>query len=74
MTRKDEPLAKRVRAFAISLFILPFVMFPILIYPLFYEPSLLLEGWDIYVLFFGIPWALSVATWKYSKILERGGH
>jgi ABC-type sugar transport system permease subunit len=35
------------------------------------DPSLILEGWDLYLLFYGIPWALALAIWLYIRRTKR---
>ena len=64
------PLMKRV---AWSLWLTP----PILLFPLLLPvlepssiPTVLAENWEIYLLFFGLPFSIGAALWVYSN---RGG-
>jgi hypothetical protein len=73
MSRIKQPRSKRLKSFAISLFILPAALFPIVLLPLFRDPSLVIEGWDMYAMLFGVPWVVAAFTWRYAKALERRG-
>jgi hypothetical protein len=74
MSIGNKFLIKCLNTLAILLAIGPALMVPILVFPLLYRPRMFIDIWDIYLIVFIIPWTLSAATWKYSRILERRGH
>ena len=66
MARQRKPYARHMD-FAWSLVLTP----PILLFPLalgaLFDPSVILEDWDLYLLFFGLPWAFAIAIWWYVR-------
>jgi len=65
---------KKIRTaerWASSLALTPAIMlFPLTIMP-FLDPYALIELWDLYLLFFGIPFALATAFWFHARNLRR---
>ena len=78
VSRNDEReklrlLAKDYMSAAWACWITPPLALPPLLLPLL-EPSsipeALVEGWELYLMFFGFPWALGIAFWLHSRRLK----
>lgn len=44
---------------ALSLLFVPVAMLPFLVFFALSDPKMIIEAWDIYLIFFGIPWLLA---------------
>lgn len=62
---------QKLRRAAWALFVTPTLMlFPLTLGP-FFAPATVLEYLDVYLLFFGIPYAAALALWLYARKLAR---
>jgi hypothetical protein len=67
----DLTKEQKARRMASALFITPTIMlFPMWL-GLFVDPSALIELWDFYLLFFGLPYAAAASFWIYAGRLRR---
>jgi len=57
---------QKIRNWAAALWTTPVVLLPLFWLVLPYEPSLLLDHWDVYLLFFGLPFAAAAALYVYA--------
>jgi hypothetical protein len=79
VSRDDERerlrlLAKDYMAAAWACWMTPLFAVVPLFFPLLEPssiPSALLDGWELYLLFVALPWALGVASWLHSRKLKK---
>jgi hypothetical protein len=62
-----------IRDAGIALVITPTIMLCIPIYAALVEPKLLIDHWDFYWPWVGIPYAVGLALWAYSRRLDAQG-
>jgi Na+/alanine symporter len=48
-----------LKNFALSLLIVPVVILPFLVFFAVTDPEVVIEAWDIYLIFFGVPWTIA---------------
>ena len=65
--------AQKLRRWAWSLITTPIVMlFPLALGP-FIEPSALIDHYDLYLLFYGLPFSVALLLFMRARRLERAG-
>ncbi len=67
---KTRTGADRLRAHALNLFLAPTVVLAMFVAAAIYDPRLVIEFWRFYLPMLGIPYALSLVLWLYSRRLR----
>jgi len=69
MARKKKSTKQYVRDLGWSLFVVPVALMPFFIYFAIRDPRVIIEDWQVYVLFFGLPWTLGFVVLRYSRTI-----
>jgi hypothetical protein len=70
VARERKPYA-RLMDFAWSLVLIPAILLLPMTWGALADPSLILKYWELYLPFFGIPYAAAVAIWLYVRQARR---
>ena len=74
MPRERKPYSRHLD-FAWGLVFTPTIMLFPITWGALNEPSLILEDWDLFLLFYGIPWVGALIIWLYVREMRRAaGH